>query len=190
MPPRAPNPAATGYQFIDKIFGGSISHGYRPAVDHGVQEAADRGFLAGFPVVDFSVTLLDGKEHAVDSSEMAFKIAGRKVFKECMKNAGATILEPIMKVSVFAPDEYMGDVMGDLNSRRGRVQGMEPGDGTTVIRAQVPLAEMLTYSPTLRSITGGRADFLMEYDHYEEVPRQFQEKIIAAASREEEEEEE
>jgi elongation factor G len=185
-----PLPRGSGYQFVDKIFGGSISQGYRPAVDRGVQEAADRGFLAGFPVVDFSVTLLDGKEHAVDSSEMAFKIAGRKVFKECMKSCAPTILEPIMKVSVFTPDEYMGDVMGDLNSRRGRVQGMEPGDGTTVIRAQVPLAEMLTYSPTLRSITGGRADFLMEYDHYEEVPRQFQEKIIAAASREVEEEEE
>ena len=121
---------------------------------------------------------------------MAFKIAGRKVFRECMRNAAPTILEPIMQVSIFTPDEYMGDIMGDLNSRRGRVQGMEPGDGKTVIRAQVPLAEMLTYSPTLRSITGGRADFLMEYDHYEEVPRQLQEKIIAAAAKGEEDEEE
>jgi elongation factor G len=178
-----------GYEFVDKIFGGSISQGYRPAVNKGIQEAAEKGFLAGYPVVDFRVTLIDGKEHSVDSSEMAFKIAGRKVFKECMKSAKPTLLEPIMKVSVFTPDDFMGDVMGDLNSRRGRVQGMDSEDGSTVIRALVPLAEMLTYSPTLRSITGGRADYSMEFSAYEEVPRQLQEKIIAEAAREEEEEE-
>ncbi len=185
-----PQPRGEGYAFVDKIFGGAIGHSFRAAVDKGIQEAAERGFLAGFPVVDFSVTLLDGKEHAVDSSEMAFKIAGRKVFKECMKSAGVTLLEPIMKVSVFTPEDKMGDVMSDLNSRRGRVKEMDTEDGNTVIRAQVPLAEMLTYSPTLRSITGGRADYLMEYSHYEEVPRQLQEKIAAAAARGEEEEDE
>ncbi len=185
-----PLPRGSGYEFLDKIYGGSISQGYRPAVDRGVQEAAERGFLAGHPVVDFRVVLLDGKEHSVDSSEMAFKIAGRKAFKECMKHASPTLLEPIMKVSVLTPDEFMGDVMGDLNSRRGRVQGMEPEDGTTIIRSLVPLAEMLTYLATLRSITGGRADFSMEFDHYEEVPRQLQEKIIALAAKTEEEEDE
>lgn len=178
-----------GYEFIDKIFGGSISQGYRPAVDKGIQEAAGKGFLSGNPVVDFRVTLIDGKEHSVDSSEMAFKTAGRKVFKECMKAARPTMLEPIMQVDVFTPEEFMGDVMGDLNSRRGRVQGMDSEEGTTVIHAGVPLAEMLSYSPTLRSITGGRADYHMEFSHYEEVPKQLQEKIIVESQRAEEEEE-
>ena len=139
-------------------------------------------------MVDFRVTLLDGKEHPVDSSEMAFKIAGRKAFKECAAQCKPTLLEPIMKVDVYTPEEFMGDVMGDLNSRRGRVQGMDSEDGTSVIHALVPLAEMLTYAPTLRSITGGRADYHMEFSHYDEVPRQLQEKIIAASQREEEEE--
>ncbi len=145
--------------------------------------------LAGYPMVDFQVTLLDGKEHSVDSSEMAFKIAGRKAFKECAAKCKPTLLEPIMKVAVHTPDESMGDVMGDLNSRRGRVQGMDTEDGTTVIQAVVPLAEMLTYSPTLRSITGGRGDYHMEFSHYEEVPKQLQEKIIAAAVRGDDEDE-
>jgi elongation factor G len=178
-----------GYEFVDKIFGGSISQGYRPAVDKGIQEAAEKGFLSGNPVVDFRVTLIDGKEHPVDSSEMAFKIAGRKVFKECMQSAKPTLLEPIMQVEVFTPEELMGDVMGDLNSRRGRVQGMDSEDGNTVIRAAVPLSEMLSYSPTLRSITGGRGDYHMEFKSYEEVPKQLQEKIIAEAIRVEEEDE-
>jgi len=132
-------------------------------------------------VVDFRVTLLDGKEHPVDSSDMAFQICGRKAFREGVRQASPTILEPIMQVEITTPDENLGDVMGDLNGRRGRVQGMEPGDGQTAIRAQVPLAEMLTYSQTLRSITGGRGDFHMEQSHYDEVPRNVQEKIIAAA---------
>jgi elongation factor G len=186
MEPLEPN---SGYQFVDKIFGGSISQGYRPAVDKGIQEAAEKGFLSGNPVVDFRVILIDGKEHSVDSSEMAFKIAGRKVFKECMKSAKPTLLEPIMQVEVYTPEELMGDVMGDLNSRRGKVQGMDSEDGSTVIRAAVPLSEMLSYSPTLRSITGGRGDYHMEFKCYEEVPKQLQEKIIAEAIRVEEEDE-
>jgi elongation factor G len=184
MEPLEPN---SGYEFVDKIFGGSISQGYRPAVDKGIQEAAEKGYLSGNPVVDFRITLIDGKEHSVDSSEMAFKIAGRKVFKECMKAARPTLLEPIMQVEVYTPEELMGDVMGDLNSRRGKVQGMDTEDGSTVIRAAVPLAEMLSYSPTLRSITGGRGDYHMEFKCYEEVPKQLQEKIIAEAIRVEEE---
>jgi len=183
-----PNPGE-GYEFIDKIFGGSISQGYRPAVDKGIQEAAQNGVLAGYPMVDFKVTLVDGKEHSVDSSEMAFKIAGRKAFKDCANRCKPTLLEPIMQIEVYTPEDSMGDVMGDLNSRRGRVQGMDSEDGTTAVRAQVPLAEMLTYAPTLRSITGGRGDFHMEFSHYAEVPKQLQEKIIAAAAREDEEDE-
>jgi elongation factor G len=178
-----------GYEFIDKIFGGSISQGYRPAVDKGIQEAADNGILAGYPMVDFKITLLDGKEHSVDSSEMAFKIAGRKAFKECAARCNPTLLEPIMQIEVFTPEDAMGDVMGDLNSRRGRVQGMDSEDGTTTVKAQVPLAELLTYAPTLRSITGGRGDFHMEFSHYAEVPKQLQEKIAAEARREDEDDE-
>ncbi len=141
-------------------------------------------------MVDFRITLLDGKEHDVDSSDMAFQICGRKAFREGVKQAGPTILEPVMQVEITTPDENLGDIMGDLNSRRGRVQGMEPGDGQTAVKAQVPLAEMLTYSQTLRSITGGRGDFHMEFSHYDEMPKQVQEKIIAAAGVSEEEEDE
>jgi len=184
-----PNPG-NGYEFVDKIYGGSISQGYRPAVDKGIQEAAARGVLAGYPMVDFKVTLLDGKEHSVDSSEMAFKIAGRKAFRECAAKCHPTLLEPIMQIEAYIPDECMGDVMGDLNSRRGRVQGMDNEGDTTTVRAQVPLAEMLTYAATLRSITGGRGDFHMEFNRYDEVPKHLQEKIIAAAGKHEEEEEE
>ncbi len=176
-----PLPRGAGYEFVDKIFGGSISQGYRPSVDKGIQSAAAVGPLSGHPVVDFRVTLLDGKEHPVDSSDMAFQICGRKAFREAVKQAAPTILEPIMQVEITAPDEFLGDIMGDLNSRRGRVQGMEPGDGQTAVKAQVPLAEMLTYSQTLRAITSGRGDFVMEFSHYDEVPRQLQEKIIQAA---------
>ncbi len=185
-----PRPRGGGYEFIDKIYGGSIPNNYRPSIDKGIQDAAERGAVAGNPVVDFNVVLLDGKFHAVDSSDMAFRTCGRKAFREGVKLAGPTILEPVMDVHITAPDEFLGDIMGDLNSRRGRVQGMEPGDGQTVVKAQVPLAEMLTYSQTLRSITGGRGDFHMEYSHYDEVPRQIQEKIIAAAVGAEPEEEE
>jgi elongation factor G len=185
-----PLPRGGGYEFIDKIFGGSIPANYRPSIDKGIQDAAERGAVAGNPVVDFSITLLDGKFHAVDSSDMAFRTCGRKAFREAVKQAAPTILEPVMQVEITVPDEYLGDIMGDLNSRRGRVQGMDPGDGQTVVKAQVPLAEMLTYSQTLRSITGGRGDFHMEYSHYDEVPRQIQEKIVQAFAGGAEEEEE
>ncbi|MCP4899024.1 MAG: elongation factor G [bacterium] len=178
-----------GYEFIDKIFGGSISQGYRPAVDKGIQEAAEKGVLAGYPLVDFKITLTDGKEHSVDSSEMAFKAAGRKALKEAVPKCKATLLEPIMQIEVYTPEDAMGDVLGDLNSRRGRVQGMDTEDGITTVKAQVPLAELLTYSPTLRSITGGRGDYHMEFNRYAEVPKQMQEKIIAAASQDEDEDE-
>jgi elongation factor G len=187
-----PLPRGGGYEYVDKIYGGSISQNYRPSIDKGIQSASGAGPLSGHPVVDFRVTLLDGKEHAVDSSDMAFQICGRKAFRETVKQAGPTILEPVMQVEITVPDEFLGDIMGDLNSRRGRVQGMEPGEGQTSVKAQVPLAEMLTYSQTLRSITGGRGDFRMEYSHYDEVPRQLQDKIIAAsgvAGAEEEDEE-
>jgi elongation factor G len=178
-----PRERGAGYEFVDKIFGGSISQGYRPAVDKGVQEAAARGFVAGYPMSDFRITLVDGKEHPVDSSEMAFKIAASLAFKECMKDARPVLLEPIMDVEVETPEESMGDIMGDLNSRRGRVQGMDSVGGNQVIRAQVPLAEMLTYSQTLKSITGGRGSFTMSLDHYEEVPAQIQQKLIAEAAK-------
>jgi len=185
-----PRPRGSGYEFVDKIFGGSIPNNYRPSIDKGIQDAAERGAVAGNPVVDFSVTLLDGKFHQVDSSDMAFRTCGRKAFREAVPHAGPTILEPVMQVQITAPDEFLGDIMGDLNSRRGRVQGMDPGDGQTIVRAQVPLAEMLTYSQILRSITGGRGDFHMEYSHYDEIPKQIQEKLIQAFAGTAEEEEE
>ena len=185
-----PRPRGSGYEFVDKIFGGSIPNNYRPSIDKGIQDAAERGAVAGNPVVDFSVTLLDGKFHQVDSSDMAFRTCGRKAFRAAVPHAGPTILEPVMQVQITAPDEFLGDIMGDLNSRRGRVQGMDPGDGQTIVRAQVPLAEMLTYSQILRSITGGRGDFHMEYSHYDEIPKQIQEKLIQAFAGTAEEEEE
>jgi len=176
-----PLPHGGGYEFVDEIFGGSISQNYRPSVDKGIQESARRGYLAGYPVVDIRVTLLDGKEHDVDSSDMAFKIAGSMAFKEAMAMCAPTLLEPVMHVSVAAPEEYMGDLMGDLSSRRGRVQGMEAQVGMQVIKAQVPMAEMLEYASTLKSITSDRGVYTMSFSHYEEIPVQFQEKVIAEA---------
>jgi elongation factor G len=172
-----------GYEFVDKIFGGSIPQNYRPAVDKGIQEAAARGVIAGFPVVDFRVTLLDGKYHNVDSSEMAFKIAGSLAFKDAVQQARPSLLEPIMAVEITAPEEFMGDIMGDLSSRRGRPQGMETQGRHQMIKALVPMAEMLTYASTLKSITSDRGSYHMEFDHYEEVPSQVQEQIIAQANK-------
>jgi elongation factor G len=171
------------YEFIDEIFGGSIPHNFRPAVDKGIQEARQRGYLAGYPVVDFRVRLNDGQYHDVDSSELAFKIAGSLAFKDAMEKANPTILEPIMKVEITSSEEYLGDIMGDLSQRRGRPQGMDSRAGVSVIKASVPMAEMLNYAPALRSMTQGRASFQMEFDHYEEVPRPIQEKIIAEAKK-------
>jgi elongation factor G len=183
-------PTARGeeYEFKDEIFGGSIPHNFRPAVDKGIQEARHRGYLAGYPVVDFRVRLIDGQYHDVDSSEMAFKIAGSLAWKDAMEKAGPTILEPIMSVEITATEDYMGDIMGDLSQRRGRPQGMDSRNGTSIIKATVPLAEMLNYAPALRSMTQGRASFQMEFSHYEEVPRPLQEKIISEAKKRKEEE--
>ena len=172
------------FEFKDEIFGGSIPQGYRPAVEKGILETRERGFLAGFPVVDFRVRLLDGQYHDVDSSEMAFKIAGSMAFKDAMAKAGATILEPMMDVEIVTTEEFTGDIMGDLSQRRGRPQGMETKDAKTIIKATVPMAEMLDYALALRSITQGRSRFTMEFSHYDEVPKQIQQKIIAESKRE------
>jgi len=177
-----------GFEFVDKIFGGSIPQNYRPAVEKGIQEARQRGWLSGNPVVDFRVTLTDGSYHNVDSSEMAFKIAGSLAFKAAMEQARATILEPIYTVEITAPEETMGDIMGDLSSRRGKPQGMEAQGHYQVIKALVPLSEMLTYASTLKSITSDRGTYHMEFDHYEEAPAQIQEKIVAEAARHKQEE--
>jgi elongation factor G len=183
-----PLPRGGGFEFVDKIFGGSIPQNYRPAVEKGIKEAAERGWLAGSPVIDFRVTLIDGKYHNVDSSEMAFKIAGSLAFKGAMEQARPTILEPIMAVEVTVPEEYMGDIMGDLSSRRGKPQGMDARGAYQVIKATVPMAEMLEYSSTLKSITSDRGSYQMEFSHYEEAPANIQEKIIADAKKRKEEE--
>jgi len=176
-----PLPRGADFEFVDDIFGGAIPQQFRPAVEKGIQEARLRGYLAGYPVVDFRVTLTDGKFHQVDSNELSFKMAGRIAFKEAMAHARPTILEPIMNVEVYAPSDFAGDLMGDLNGRRGRISGMDTRGGMTVIKAQVPMAEMLTYEQQLTSATGGRGSYHMEYSHYEEAPAQIQQKIIAAA---------
>jgi len=184
----SPLPSGAGFEFEDKIFGGSIPQQFRPAVEKGVVEAANRGVLAGFPLVDFKCTLLDGKFHAVDSSEIAFKIAGSMAFKEAVPNARPVLLEPIMDVEITVPDESMGDVMGDLNSRRGRVQGMEPLGDMQTIKAQIPLAEILTYAPDLNSMTGGRGTYTLEFSHYEDVPAHIAQKVIDDLNKKREEE--
>ncbi len=181
-----PLPRGAGFEFVDAIVGGVIPKTYIPAVEKGIREAAQKGVLAGFPTIDFKVTLDDGSFHAVDSSEMAFKIAGSLAFKKAVAEANPVLLEPIMNVTVITPDEYMGDIMGDLNSRRGRVLGMDSEGKNQVIKAQVPLAEFLTYAPDLRSMTGGRGMFTMEFSHYDEVPAQIADKIIEEVNREKE----
>jgi elongation factor G len=173
-----------GFVFDDAIVGGVIPKQYIPAVEKGVVESSEKGVLAGFPCIDFKVKLVDGSYHAVDSSEMAFKVAGSLAFKKAAADAEPVLLEPIMEVTITAPDEYMGDIMGDLNSRRGRVLGMDSKGKNQVIKAHVPMAEMLSYSPDLRSMTGGRGIFAMEFSHYDEVPAQISQKIIEAASKE------
>ena len=174
-----PQEPGKGYEFVDAIKGGVVPREYIPAVDKGIQEAMDTGVLAGFPMVDFKVTLIDGSYHDVDSSEMAFKIAGSMAFKEGCHKAGAVLLEPIMSVEVVVPEEYMGDVIGDLNSRRGRIMGMESRAGAQVVTAMVPLAQMFGYSTDLRSATQGRATYTMTFDHYEQAPKSVSEEIVA-----------
>ncbi len=185
-----PLPRGADFEFVDEIFGGAIPQNYRPAVEKGIQEARQRGFLAGYPMVDFRVMLTDGQYHDVDSSELAFKIAGSLAYKDAMQQASPTILEPVMKVEIHTSEEFMGDIMSDLSHRRGRPQGMEARNGVQIVQAQVPMAEMLNYAPALRSMTQGRSSFLMEFSHYEEVPRQVQEKIIAEARKRIKEEQE
>jgi elongation factor G len=188
-----PLPRGSDFEFVNEIFGGSIPRNFIPAVEKGIQEARQKGVLAGFPTVDFRVILYDGSYHEVDSSEMAFKIAGSLAFKKAIKEAKPILLEPIMNVEVQGPEEFAGDLMGDLNSRRGRVQGMEVRGHTTIIKAQVPLSEMLNYASDLTSKTGARGSYTMEFSHYDEVPAHMAEKVIANAKAgrgaEEEEEE-
>ena len=181
-----PNESGKGYEFINAIVGGAIPKEYIPAVDTGIRGAMQAGVLAGYPVVDVKVTLYDGSYHEVDSSELAFKIAGSMAFKEGMRKADPVLLEPIMKVVVIVPSDYMGDVIGDLNSRRGQIQGMEERSGAQQITAFVPLAEMFGYATDLRSKTQGRGQFTMEPSHYVEVPKSIQEKIITSRTKKEE----
>ena len=175
-----PLPRGKGFEFVDAIVGGSIPRTYIPAVEKGIIESAQRGVLAGFPCVDFRATLDDGSFHAVDSSEMAFKIAGSLAFKKAAEDAKPVLLEPIMKIQITTPDEFMGDIMGDLNSRRGRVLGMDSAGKYQVINAEVPMVEVLTYAPDLRSMTGGRGIFSAEFLRYDEVPAQLAEKVVEA----------
>ncbi len=178
-----PLPRGGGFEFVNEIFGGAIPRGFIPAIEKGIQEAAARGWLAGYPVVDFRVVLLDGSYHDVDSNELSFKMAGRLAFRKCMEQAKPVLLEPVMRVVIEAPQEFAGTLMGDLNGRRGRVQGMDTRAGATAIRAEVPMAEMLTYGATLTSLTQGRGTFHMEMDHYDVVPSAAAEKVIASAHR-------
>jgi elongation factor G len=178
-----PLPRGEDFEFVDEIFGGSIPHNYRPAVEKGIQEARQRGYLAGYPVVDFRVRLVDGQYHDVDSSEMAFKIAGSLAFKDALSKAGVTILEPIMDVQIVTAEDFTGDIISDLSQRRGRPQGMESKNGNQIVKANVPMAEMLTYAPALNSMTQGRASFQMTYSHYEEVPKPIRDKIVAEAKK-------
>src|SRR5271165_1257517 len=169
-----------GIEFVDDVFGGAIPKNWIPSVERGIRESAARGYLAGFPVTDFRATLYDGKYHDVDSSDMAFKIAGSLAFKEAMKQARPSLLEPVMHVEVFAPDQYSGDLMGDLSSRRGRIEGSEARGHNVIVKAIVPLSEMLSYATDLTSMTQGRASYSMEYSHYDYVPSELGEKVIAA----------
>jgi len=182
-----PLPGHDGYEFVDQIVGGVIPQGFRPAVDKGIQEAMQRGELAGAPVQGVRVRLVDGSYHNVDSSEMAFKIAGSMAFKQAYEAAGPVLLEPIMTLEATVPDDAVGAVNGDLNSRRGRLLGMEPAAGMTMIKAEVPMAEILTYSQSLTSLTGGRGDYSMSFLRYEEVPSHVAQKIVDEAKREREE---
>jgi elongation factor G len=179
-----PLPRGGGYEFVDKIVGGAIPKTYIPAVDKGIQEAMEKGVIAGYPMVDVKVQLVDGSFHAVDSSELAFKIAGSLAFKKAAAEANPVLLEPIMNISIRVPEDCVGDVMGDLNSRRGRVMGMDSEAKNEVINAQVPMAEIQKYAADLTSFTGGRGSFTVSFSHYEEVPGQLAEKIIETAKSE------
>jgi elongation factor G len=175
-----PLPPGQGFEFVNKIVGGVIPKEFIPAIEGGVREAMDTGVIAGYPVIDVRVAVVDGSYHEVDSSEMAFKIAGSLGFKAAMQKANPTIKEPIMAVEIVTPEQFLGDVIGDLNARRGRIEGIEPGPGgTQTIRAHVPLAEMFGYATALRSLTQGRATYVMQPSHYEEVPSHIAQELIA-----------
>lgn len=176
-----PLPRGTGFVFEDKIFGGSVPQNFRPAIEKGIVEAAANGAVAGYPLIDFKAVLVDGSYHTVDSDEHSFRAAGRKAFRAAMEKVKPTLLEPIMDVEVVAPQEYSGDLMGDLNSRRGRVQGMEMRGNQQVIKAQVPMSEMLNYQSTLNSITAARGSYHMQFSHYDQVPGQIAQKVIEQA---------
>jgi elongation factor G len=173
----APNDPGVGYTFENKIVGGAVPREYISSIDGGIKEAMEAGILAGFPVVDVGVTLVDGSYHDVDSSEMAFKVAGSMAFKEASKRAKPVLLEPVMAVEVVTPEDYMGDVIGNINSRRGQIEGMEPRGNAQVIRARVPLAEMFGYATDVRTMSQGRATYTMQFLHYAEVPHSIAEKL-------------
>ncbi|HET7698217.1 MAG TPA: elongation factor G [Vicinamibacterales bacterium] len=179
-----PLPRGSDFEFANDIFGGAIPRQFVPAIEKGLQDSRMRGFLAGYPMVDFKATVFDGSYHAVDSNELSFKMAASLAFKDGMARARPTLLEPVMNVEVYAPSDYAGDLMGDLNSRRGRIGGMDTRGAMTIIRAKVPMQEMLTYEQHLTSATGGRGSYHMEFDHYEEVPQHLHAKIIAASKQE------
>jgi elongation factor G len=176
LEPQAPG---AGYEFVNKIVGGSIPKEYIPSVDKGIQDAMQTGVLAGYPIVDVKITLVEGSYHEVDSSEMAFKIAGSMGFKEALRKSGPVLLEPMMAVEVVTPEDFMGDVMGDLSSRRGHIEGMEPRGNAQVIRAKVPLSQMFGYATDLRSSTQGRAAYTMQFKAYEQVPRSIADEIVS-----------
>ncbi len=178
-----PLPRGSGIVFVNDIFGGAIPRQFVPAVEKGIHESAARGFMAGYPVVDMKVTVFDGSYHDVDSSELSFKLAARLAFRKCMEQAKPVLLEPVMRVEIEAPDEFAGSLIADLNGRRGRVQGMESSGSGTTIKAEVPMSEMLTYGATLTSMTQGRAVYRMEMDHYDMVPQQLCEKIVAGTAK-------
>jgi elongation factor G len=181
-----PLPRGAGFEYEWKVFGGAISRSFESSIHKGVKQVMERGAIAGYPVVDVKAVVYDGKEHPVDSKDIAFQIAGREVFKKVMMEAGPVLLEPIHNVTITIPEEYTGDIMGDLNTKRARVQGMDQRGGKSVITALVPLAEMQRYATDLRSLTQGRGIFSMELDHYEDVPAHLTQAIVEAHQREQE----
>jgi elongation factor G len=178
----APMPSGEGYEFVDRIVGGAIPREYIPSVDLGIQEAMESGVLAGYPVVDIRVELVDGSFHDVDSSEIAFKIAGSMAFQDACKRARPVLMEPVMAVEVVTPEEYMGEIIGDITSRRGRVQSMEARGNAQVITCKVPLSEMFGYSTDLRSLSQGRANYSMQFAAYEQAPKSVSEEVVAKAA--------
>jgi len=183
-----PRETGAGFEYVSEVFGGSISGVFLPSIEKGVKQVLGQGVIAGYPVVDVKAIVFDGKEHPVDSKDIAFQTAGREVFRQAMLEAKPVLLEPIYRVDVTVPDEYMGDVMGDFNTRRGRVQGMEQQNNRTVVHALVPLAEILRYGTDLRSMTQGRGIYTIEFDHFEQLPSHLADNVIAQHKREDHEE--